>query len=107
MDHLASMHMTLELLQETSVGRVVKRISKRREPELAAASAKARHALGQLLSVERRCSHMRAPAKNTGRQSCSHVTLLCTWLVAGRARKCASGLSHAHASAANARHAVL
>ena len=44
-DHLASMQMTLELLQETSVGRIVKRISKRREPELAAASAKARHAL--------------------------------------------------------------
>ncbi len=40
-EHLAAMHMTLELLQETAVGRVVKRVSKRREPALAAAATRA------------------------------------------------------------------
>ena len=44
MEHLASVQMTLDLLKATSVGRVVRRISKRREPALGVAAAKARRA---------------------------------------------------------------
>ncbi len=41
-EHLARTEMTLALLSDTGVGRVVQRIAKRREPLLARAAARAR-----------------------------------------------------------------
>ncbi|KAK9832514.1 hypothetical protein WJX81_003587 [Elliptochloris bilobata] len=62
-EHLATMHMTLELLRETAVGRVVKRISRRREPALATAAAKARELVVQWQQVaDAASSKPRAPA---------------------------------------------